>query len=211
MDTVVRPRGCASRRGRLVRAERPKAAFVAVYLQRRPAAEAFIHEHDNPESMSKYDHFEKYEWIGLFWAESDCIEKETPIESESYIDFPGKLSYDIENGVQLEFMCPMGRRIKKSRHIYGALENGEKCTLFGNFDPDRFGFHSGEISIYKAKITFESVVFGIHITTEEKFDGISMDFTNFQEFCHPQGFRDWAQYSEEPIFKESHEDIEISL
>ena len=42
----------------MVRAERPKAAFVAVYLQRRPAAEAFIHEHDNPESMSKYDHFE---------------------------------------------------------------------------------------------------------------------------------------------------------
>lgn len=161
--------------------------------------------------MKKYDHFEKYEWIGIFWAEFDDLEKENPIESESYMEFPGKLSYSIKDGVQLDFMYPMGRKIKKSSYIYGALENGEKCTLFGCFDPQRFGFHSGEISIYKAKITFESVIFGIHITAEEKFDGISMDFTNFQEFCHPQGFLDWAQYSEEPIFKENHEDIEISL
>lgn len=161
--------------------------------------------------MKKYDHFEKHEWIGLFLAESDCLKKENNIESESHIEFPGKLSYSIENGVQLDFMCPMGRKIKKSLYIYGALENGEKCTLFGNFDPQTFGFHSGEVSIYKAKIIFESVIFGIHITTEEKFDGISIDFTNFQEFCHPQGFRDLAQYSEEPIFKENHEDIEISL
>ena len=93
--------------------------------------------------MKKYDHFEKYEWIGIFWAEFDDLEKENPIESESYMEFPGKLSYSIKDGVQLDFMYPMGRKIKKSSYIYGALENGEKCTLFGCFDPQRFGFHSG--------------------------------------------------------------------
>lgn len=155
--------------------------------------------------MKKYDHFEEYEWIGLFWAET------IPNESEISMEFPGKLTYSIENGVQLSFLYPAVKKIKKLKYIHGALENGEKCTLFGDFDPDRFGFHFGEISIYKAKITFNSVIFGIHTTTEDKFDGISLDLTNFQEFCHPQGFLDLAKYSEKPIFAEYHGDIEISL
>ena len=63
--------------------------------------------------MKEYDHFGKYEWMGLFRAASECLENERPIEAESYIEFPGKLSYSIENGVQLDFMCSMGKRIKK--------------------------------------------------------------------------------------------------
>lgn len=161
--------------------------------------------------MKKYDHFEEYEWIGLFWAEITPKESEESIESKDYMEFPGKLTYSIENGVQLSFLCPAGNKVKRSKYIHGALENGEKCTLFGDFNPDGFGFHFGEISIYKAKITFNSAIFGVHTTTEEKFDGISLDLTNFQEFCHPQGFLDWAKYSEKPIFSEDHGDIEISL
>ncbi|WDV28150.1 hypothetical protein [Aeromonas caviae] len=161
--------------------------------------------------MEKYDHFEKYEWIGLFWAESRSLEPEKTDEPKSYIEFPGKLYYSVEDGAQLEFMCPMGTGFNKSRYIHGALENGEKCTLFGLFEPERFGFHSGEISIYRAKISLDAVIFGVHVSTDDKFDGISLDLTNFQEFCHPQGFRDWAKYSEEPIFTEIYDDMEISL
>ncbi|WP_156097539.1 hypothetical protein [Tatumella ptyseos] len=50
--------------------------------------------------MKKYDHFEEYEWIGLFWAET------IPNESEISMEFPGKLTYSIENGVQLSFLYP---------------------------------------------------------------------------------------------------------
>jgi hypothetical protein len=161
--------------------------------------------------MKKYDHFEKYEWIGSFWADSDCLKKENQIESEDHIELSGTLSYSIKNGIQLNFLCSTDRKIKKSKYIHGILGSGEKCTLFGNFDPNVLRFHFGEISMCKGKITFEAMIFGIHITTEDKFDGIFMDFTNFQEFVHSQVFINSAKYSKQPIFTEYYGDFEISL
>lgn len=161
--------------------------------------------------MIKYDHFEKYEWIGIFWAEIVHQEEEQSSNQKSRIQFPGKLTYSIEDGVQLSFIYQMGNKIKRTNYIHGVLENGEKCTLIGCFDPNRFSFSCGEVSIYKSKILFDSVIFGVHAAIEDKFDGISLDLTNFQEFCHPQGFRDRAKYSEKPIFTEYHGDIEVSL
>lgn len=150
--------------------------------------------------MASFDHYEKYEWLGVFW---------TPDQS---IQFSGKLTYSPENGVELEFLYPMtGGRAKKTNHIYGALVNGEPCTLYGSFNPDGFGFHAGKISIYKGRCRFWAALFGGNFPPEEKYDGVWLDLTNFQEFCYPQGFKDFAKYSPKPIQQVTSQDLTISI
>jgi len=127
------------------------------------------------------------------------------------IEFPGKLVYTPEDGITLEFMCSAGQKFGKSSYIYGALATGEKCTLLGDFDSAHFGFHFGEISIYKGKPKFYAAIFGVHTTPDEKFPGFSLDITNFQEFCHPQGWKHLAKYSTEPLFKSKIDNLEISI
>ena len=97
--------------------------------------------------MAKYDHYEKYEWLGTFW---------TPDKS---IEFPGKLTYSPEDGIELDFLYPMGKKVHKTEYIYGDLSTGEPCTLYGLFNPENFGFYSGKISIYKGK--FLSIWFSL--------------------------------------------------
>src|SRR5471032_3271029 len=120
--------------------------------------------------LKKYDHYQEYEWLGKFW---------TPDKS---LEFPGKLTYTPENGIRLDFFYPMaGETIAASDHIFGALSTGEICTLFGRFNPDNFGFHSGKISIYKGSIRFTAILFGENSPPVMEYAGIWLDFTNFQE------------------------------
>lgn len=150
--------------------------------------------------MSKhYNHFERYEWLGLFWTPNTKIE------------FPGKLVYTPEDGITLEFICSAGQQLEKSSYIHGDLATGEKCTLLGNFDSAYFGFSFGEISIYKANPRFYAAIFGVYTTPIEKFPGFSLDITNFQEFCYPQGWKEHANYSEGPLLKSKIDDLEISI
>lgn len=149
--------------------------------------------------MAELDHFESYEWLGFFW---------TP---DKKLEFPGKLTYSPEKGIRLDFMCPAGQRIARHNHIHGALATGEICTLFGDFNPDTFGAHFGKISIYKANLTFFAAIFGAHTSLDEKFPSSYLDFTNFQEFCHPQGYKDFARYKKEPIHECKIDDLEISI
>lgn len=137
----------------------------------------------------KYGHFHSYEWLGIFWMPSKELE------------FPGKLIYTPEDGVTLEFMCPTGHDVANSDCLYGALSSGETCTLFGNFNLSNYGFHFGEISIYKGTAKFNAVLFGVHSLVDEKFSGLALDLTNFQEFCHPQGLKGYAKYSDVPLFE----------
>lgn len=147
----------------------------------------------------QYNHFENYEWLGLFWTPNKEIE------------FPGKLIYTPEDGILLEFMCAAGKKFEKTSCLHGALATGETCTLLGNFDSSRFGFHFGEISIYKGKPKFNAVIFGVHTFPDEKFPGFALDLTNFQEFCHPQGLKHLAKYSSQPLFKSKIKNLEISI
>ena len=148
----------------------------------------------------EYDHYETYEWLGTFWTPDNAIQ------------FSGKLTYTPENGVELEFLYSMsGKRIEKTNYIYGALSSGEPCTLYGCFDPDSFGFHAGKIHIYQGKLGFGCALFGENAPPEEKYDGAWLDLTNFQEFCHPQGYKDFAKYTSKPLQQIKTKDLEISL
>ena len=148
--------------------------------------------------MSKYNHLENYEWFGHFY---------TPDEE---IEFPGKLSYSPEDGVVLEFMCPM-KFIKPHSYIHGLLSNNEPCTLFGEFDSNKFGFRIGKYSIFQGKIKFDSVMFGDHFSNYDKFTGFIVDFTNFQEFCCPEILRNSIEYSDTPLLEHPTDSLDIRL
>ncbi|MBB3214406.1 hypothetical protein FHW67_003723 [Herbaspirillum sp. Sphag1AN] len=150
-------------------------------------------------STDEFNHFESYEWLGLF---------NYPDKS---IDFPGKLTYTPDKGLQLEFMCQMDSNAKKVGHLHGVLSSGRLCTLVGNFDPPSYGMSIGSVSIYRGKPRFEYAIFGVHADPSEKFRGILMDFPNFQEFFHPQGFQDSAEYSNEPLHVHSGDGLEVSV
>lgn len=152
------------------------------------------------DNMASYDHYEKYEWLGIFW---------TPDRS---IQFPGKLTYSPEDGIELEFLYEMtGNKVDRTNHIYGTLSDGKLCTLYGNFSPEGFGLHLGKSAIHNGKIRFLAALFGENSPPEEKHDGAWIDLTNFQEFCHPQGFKDYAKFSLEPIQEKTAQDLTISI
>lgn len=147
----------------------------------------------------QYDHFESYEWLGLFWTPNKEME------------FPGKLIYKPEDGITLEFLCAIGPAFDKTAYIHGILSTGEACTLLGDFDSEKFGFFIGENSFYKGKPRFYAAIFGRHTTPEALFPGFALDLTNFQEFCHPQGWKDFAKYSSEPLYKTKIGNLELSI
>ncbi|WP_155416629.1 hypothetical protein [Burkholderia vietnamiensis] len=150
--------------------------------------------------MSKiYNHFQTYEWLGLFWTPNKEIE------------FPGKLTYTPENGLALEFMCGAGAKFDKTTYLYGVVATGEKVTIFGDFNSAYFGYHFGEVSIYQGNPKFHTAVFGAHVEPDDKFSGFTLDLTNFQEFCHPQGWKGLAKYSNQPLFQGRADDLSISI
>lgn len=151
--------------------------------------------------LKRLNHFHSYDWLGHFYyASAD------PSDS-----FPGKLTYKAETGLALEFFHPTSVHAKKDDLVYGVLENGELCTLFYARSSDSLGYHYGKVSISQGKYRFDLGVFGKHILESDTFGGIWTDFTNFQEFCHPQGFKHLAKLSTDPIQKEKKGGVEISV
>lgn len=148
--------------------------------------------------MKEYDHFECFEWLGLFYTPNKTIE------------FPGKLVYTPETGVTLEFMCAFGK-VDSTSCLHGELSTGQTCTLIGHFDPSEFGFNLGAFAIYRGKASFDAVIFGTNTLPDDKFIGVTLDLTNFQEFCFPQGFKSNAKFYDQPLFECQTGDLSISI
>jgi hypothetical protein len=150
--------------------------------------------------MSKELHlFESHEWLGHF----------------SYPDgsfaFPGILKYSPENGVQLEYLCELRGDINRTPHLFGALENGKSCTLIGDFNPREGGLSVGSVSIYRGTWGFRYCIFGATVSPDALFSGIWVDFSHFQEFCFPQGFKATAPWQQEPLSLFRSDSVEIAI
>lgn len=151
--------------------------------------------------LKRLNHFHAYDWLGHFYYAS----------GGSSDSFPGKLTYKAETGLILEFFHQTSIHAKKNDLVYGVLQNGELCTLFYARPSDSLGYHYGKVSISQGKYRFDFGVFGRHILESDTFEGIWADFTNFQEFCHPQGFKHLAKLSTQPIQSDKKGRIEVSV
>ncbi len=146
----------------------------------------------------RYNHFSSYEWLGEFWIPGQEVK------------LTGKLIYSPEDGITLEFFCPFHRNFRSS-YLHGVLNTSDNCTLFGNFDLTHLGFNFGQNAICNGRSEFDAAIFGIHTTPDDEFPGFALDMTNFQEFCFPQGWKDRAPYSQEPLVKCEHGTLEVSI
>lgn len=147
----------------------------------------------------KYHHFQSYEWLGLFSY------------PDGSVSFPGKLKYSPEFGVQLEYLCDMGAKIGEATYLVGALESGKKCVLVGEFKPHTGGLRIDNISIYRGTWGFPYCIFGTDLSPDNRYTEINADFSNFQEFCFPQGFKSTAPWRKDGVVLFSNDSVEISL
>lgn len=145
-----------------------------------------------------YNHFENYEWTGMF-CNPDSDDK-----------FCGKVTYTPEDGVLINLFCISQLKTKNFDCLYGILSTGDLCTLLGKFCVDGMKMnesailHNGACSVY-------AMIFGEHVSNEQLFAGFSLDLTNFQEFCYPQGFKDWARFSEQPLLEIQVNGLNVSI
>ena len=146
-----------------------------------------------------YQHFQKAEWLGHFSYPDNSF------------SFPGRLKYSPEGGVQLEYLCEMGAKIGRASYLVGALDSGKACILVGEFDPRKGGLSLGSIAIYRGTQGFRYCVFGTKEPPETTYRGIKADFSHFQEFCFPQGFKSTAPWSKDATKLFVIDSIEISL
>ena len=79
--------------------------------------------------------------------------------------------------------------------IHAALEDNISCTI-QNPILSQTGLSGGGVSIHGLS---KHVVFSEYFTSETVFDGASVLFNLWPEFCHPQGWKNNAKYNKDPI------------
>lgn len=134
----------------------------------------------------KYSAFEKYEFIGEFFASEDTYTTR----------FAGKVTYDIEVGLTLNFSIVDSDFPKKADVLYGVLDNGQKCTLIGPFDFSQTGMRFGKIHTRFGKRGFKFLVIGEFVDFDQPYDHARFTFSHMQEFFYPQGWLDNVKYEE---------------
>ena len=159
----------------------------------------FVDQHRMAKPLSL---LESYSWLGQF---------SYPNRTED--GFPGTLRYSPDKGLQLEYMLPFSVQPPSTDILFGVLQNGTTCTLYGDFNPIRGGgFHLGRTASIRNGIKgLRFGVFGGHFETDHSFDSFDLNFNNFQEFCFPEHRRDEAPFSEEPLVEADCGSIHVQI
>ena len=99
-------------------------------------------------SNKKYSAFEKYEFIGEFFVEENTYSTR----------FAGKIEYDLESGLILNFNIADYNFPRTADVLLGILDNGQKCTLIGPFDFNRTSMRIGKITTRHGRRCFKFLV-----------------------------------------------------
>lgn len=150
--------------------------------------------------MPEYDQFGRYEWLGEFWF------------PKSEKRFSGKLTYSIEHGIQLNFLCDFNdETIDQCDCLYGLLNTGEICSLYSSCDV-RVSIICHKCATFNADtIPFDMIILGVHIPFDGLIDGLRMDFSNFQNFCCLNRRKRNIPYQKEPVQEQIEGDLRVSL
>lgn len=113
--------------------------------------------------------------------------------------FPGRLRYSPESGVQLDYFMALNFDVPSTTVLFGILDDGKLCTLYGNFNPSDGGMQFGKASLWKGTRGFKFCLIGEHFPEEHSFIGLDLDFNNLQEFCFPKSMHEQIPYSDKPL------------
>lgn len=132
--------------------------------------------------------FKRKEFIGEFFT--DDYEKR----------FVGKVVYSPENGVIFEYSISGTETPNKASVLYGVLDNGNKCTLLGAFNPQGSGIRlQNGMTTRHGKVGFPCLLIGECVEENALFEVVTFTLTNMQEFFFPKGYKDFVKYSSKPL------------
>lgn len=152
-------------------------------------------------SNNKYSSFEKYEFMGEFFASEDTYATR----------FPGKVVYDLELGLMLSFNIADADFPKQSDVLLGILDNGQKCTLIGPFNFTGSGMRMGKVCTRYGNHGFRFLAIGEFKVITDLYDHARFTFSHMQEFFCPQGWIDNVKYEDGVIEKIESRDWDIEV
>lgn len=142
---------------------------------------------------------QSYSWFGRFnYAEGSDW-------------FPGRLRYSPESGVQLDYFMELKLDVLSTTVLFGVLDDGKLCTLYGNFDPSAGGMQIGRASLWKGTRGFNFCLIGEHFPEVHSFVGLDLDFNNLQEFCFPKSMHEQIPYSDKPLLDTDCGEIRVQV
>lgn len=125
--------------------------------------------------------------------------------------FPGTLQYEPDKGLRLEYMLPFNPHTPSTNILFGVLQNGKLCTLYGNFSPVEGGMYFGAVTLHTGTRGFPFCIFGGHFHEKDLFIGIDTKFSNFQDFCFPAITRNRIPFSKAPLVDATCGDIRVQV
>src|SRR5258708_1088662 len=139
--------------------------------------------------MAKLSLLESHSWFGQFKYPNDSLGW-----------FSGTLRYAPDKGLQLEYMLPFNPQTPSTNVLFGVLQDGRLCTLYGEFSPMEGGLHLGRAFIHNGTWGFRFCIFDGHFAEGDSFIGMDVKFNNFQDFCFPEIARERIPFSKDPLF-----------
>lgn len=136
----------------------------------------------------KYSHLDSYEWLGDFWKEGHESDK-----------FSGILSYSPSKGVMLttlQYNRTFNYGEDGTQTIHGYTHETGEVTLLQVISS---GGESIKYSSVNASYFCSQLIIGGHCSSNDCFSSASINFSNLNEFCYPQGFKSEDEYNESNI------------
>lgn len=128
-------------------------------------------------AKNKYNLLKSYEWTGVFYT-SDYEKR-----------FAGHIKYSPKKGLKLMMIIPDRERlfIKNqtefdSDYLYGTLDDGQECTLYGDFSTRYLRYRSGENLNFHGYVYFQHLVLGGFLNEKNSLSNFSFKLTNLKHY-----------------------------
>lgn len=128
-------------------------------------------------------------WIGEFFLPDDYERR-----------FFGQVAYSPTQGVVLSCRISGHEVPSTTQVLHGVLESGQKCTLIGQFKPNRFGsaLQNG-MTTRSGKAGFQFLVLGEFLPEDVKISKLDFTFNHLQDFFF-NTVKPNVKYSSKPVY-----------
>lgn len=128
-------------------------------------------------------------WVGEFFLPDDYERR-----------FFGQVAYSPTQGVVLSYRISGHEVPSTTQVLHGVLESGQKCTLIGQFEPNRSGsaLQNG-MTTRSGKAGFQLLVLGEFLPEDVKISKLDFTFNHLQDFFF-NPVKPYVKYSSKPVY-----------
>ncbi len=128
-------------------------------------------------AKNKYNLLKSYEWTGVFYT----------LDYEKR--FAGHIRYSPKKGLKLMMIIPDREKLFFKNHtefdsdfLYGILDDGQECTLYGDFSTRYLGYRGGESLNFHGFVHFQYLVLGGFLNEKNSLNNFSIKLTNLKHY-----------------------------